>query len=63
MHFELERTVGEESNEVCLGGDFQRHEIEYGDAKRTNILCVGAFVAQDEDVLVLEEFDGREPVW
>ena len=63
VYFKLKGAVGEQPDEVGLCGDFQRHEVEDGNAQRTDILSVSPFVTKDENVLFSEEFDGRQPVW
>ena len=63
VYFKLQGTVGEQSYEVGLCGDFQRHEVEDGYAQRTDVLRVGPFVSKDEYVLFSEKFDGWQPVW
>ena len=39
-----------------------RHEIEYDDAQRSNILCMSASGVHDEDILPFEQVDGRQAV-
>ena len=60
MHIQLQRRVGEQTDEVGLGGNLQGHQIEYGNAQGTDVLTVGSFIAQHKDVLVLEKIYGRK---
>ena len=54
-HLYLQRGVGEETYEVGLGGDLQRHEVKDDDAQRTDVLGMRAGVVHNEDVLLLEK--------
>ena len=60
---QLEWGVGEETDEVCLGGNLQRHQIEYHDAKRSDVLTTGPFVPKHENILVLEELYSGQFIW
>ena len=56
--FELQRSIGEQSQQVGLCGNLQRHEVEDDDAQRTDILCGGTRVVHHEDILLFEQVDG-----
>ena len=60
VYFELQRAVGEQADEVCLGRYLQRHEVEDSDSQRPNVLSIGTLVAQHKDVLISEELYGRQ---
>ena len=62
MDVQLQGSVGQETDEVRLRCNLQRHQVEYDNPERTDILAVGTFVAQHEDILVLQEVYGRKPI-
>ena len=40
--FHLERGVGEQAHEVCLGSNLQRHQVQNDDTQRADVLLRGA---------------------
>ena len=58
----LERCVRQQTHEVGLCGDFQRHQVEHHDAQRTDVLPARTRMVENEDVLFLQQFDSRQSV-
>ena len=68
LHFherdlDLQRRVGQQPDEVGLCRNFQRHEVQYDNAQRTDVLRRGSRTVDDKDVFFLQQLDGRKPVW
>ncbi len=59
-HLHLQRGVAEQAQELGLGGDLGGHQVQDGDAQRTDILVAGAFLAHDEDVFAFEGAAGGQ---
>ena len=62
VDFKLQGTVGEQSYEVGLCGDFQRHKVENHDTQGANILRMGTCGVHYEDILLLEQINSRKAV-
>ena len=58
-YLQLQGRIGEQPHQVGLRGNLERHEVEDDDAQRTDVLRVGARVVHHEDILLLEQFNGR----
>ena len=50
----LQRRVGEQAHEVCLGRYLERHEVEHSDTQRTNILRRSTRAVHHEDILLFQ---------
>lgn len=59
----LQRSVRQQSYEVGLRCNLQRHKIEDDNAQRAYVLLVGAVLIHDEDVLPLDDVYSRELMW
>ena len=57
-HFNLQRGVRQQPNQVSLGGYLERHQIENHNFQRTDILHVGTRIVHHEDVLLLQQLNG-----
>ena len=55
----LQRRVAQQSDQIGLSSDLQWHEIENHDLQRTNHLRMGAAFVHDEDILMLQNINGR----
>ena len=62
VYIQLQRRVGQQTHQVCLGGYLQRHQVKDGYTQGANVLAVGTFVPQYKDVLLLEKVYCRKPV-
>ena len=62
IHLDLKRSVGKAAQDLRFSSDFGRHEIEQGDAQRTNILCHRAVLRHYKNVLALKNCAGRQTV-
>jgi hypothetical protein len=58
--FHLQGRVGEQSQELGLGRDLGRHQIQDRDTQRTDILMLRAVFIHDKDILALEGRTGRK---
>ena len=59
VDFNLQRRVAQQSDQIGLSSDLQWHEIENHDLQRTNHLRMGAAFVHDEDILMLQNINGR----
>jgi hypothetical protein len=55
---ELKRGVGEQTDQVCLGGNLQRHQVENDYFQRADILRMGTGIVHHEDILMFQQVDG-----
>jgi hypothetical protein len=55
----LQGSVGQQTDEVGLGGYLQRHEVENDNTQRTDVLGMGPGIVHHEDVLAFEKVYGR----
>ena len=55
VNLKLKRSIGEQAYKVGFCGYLQRHEIENHNSQRAYILCRGARVVHNEDVLALKQ--------
>ena len=62
-HLQLQRGVRQETDKVCLCRYLQRHEVENDNLQRTDVLHVGTRIVHHEDILMLQQFYGRQTVW
>ena len=60
---QLQRCIGQQTDQVCLGRDLQRHQVQNHDAQGTDVLGVCPGIVHDEYILLLQEIDGRQSVW
>ena len=51
FQFHLQRCISKESCQLCLCIYFSRHQIENQNLQRSDVLCHGAGIGHDEDVL------------
>ena len=59
---ELQRCIRQQPYEIRFGGDFQGHEVEYGDTQGTDVLRMSAQVIHHEDIFSFEYIYGRQLV-
>ena len=59
-HLYLQRRVGEQADEVGLGGNLNRHQVEDDDFQRTDVLCARARRVDNEDILFLQQINGGQ---
>ena len=68
LHFherdlDLQRRVGQQTDKVGLCRNFQRHEVQYDNAQRADVLRRGPRAVDDKDVLFFQQLDGRKLIW
>ena len=59
----LKRCVGELAQDLGLGHDLRRHQVEDQDIQRTNVLMHGPIFCHDEDILAFQCRAGGKGVW
>ena len=59
VNLHLQRRVGEQPDKVGLRGNLQRHKVEDNNPQGTDILIERAALVHDEDILTLQQLDGR----
>lgn len=60
---DLQRRVREQADDLRLRGDFRWHQIEDRQSQRSDVLCDGAMLVHDKDVLAGQNFTGRQSGW
>ena len=59
-HLYLEGRVREQPYQVGLGSNLYRHQVEDDDFQRTYVLCTCPRCIDNEDILFLQQVDGRQ---
>ena len=62
VDLDLNGRVGQAAQDLRLGHDLERHQIENGDAERTNTLGRRAVFGHNEDIFALENRTRRQAV-
>ena len=57
---QLKGGIGEQTDEVCLCCDLQRHQVQDDNPQRTDILCGSSGIIHDEDILILQNIYRRK---
>ena len=55
---ELKGGVGEQTDQVCLCGNLQRHQVEDDYFQRADILRMGTGIVHHEDILMFQQVNG-----
>ena len=57
--FQLQRCIRQQTYQVGLCRNLQRHEVQDGNLQRTDVLIMGTRIVHHKDVLMLQQFYGR----
>ena len=61
--FHLKRRIGEQTHQVSLRRNLQRHQVEYDEPQRADILSRGTRRIHHEYVFLLQQLYRRQSVW
>ena len=60
MYLHLQGCVGQEAEQVRLGGYLQGHQVQYGNTQGAYVLMLGSLIAEYKDVLFLQVLYGGQ---